>query len=51
MAPCRHFLVDDLRVDEEALAGLDLSVVAQYAESGHKARQMQALMQVLEAAQ
>ena len=44
------FLFEDLRVDEEALAGLDLSVVAQYAESGHKARQMQALMQVLEAA-
>ena len=38
-------------MDEEALAGLDLSVVAQYVESGHKARQMQALMQVLEAAQ
>ena len=45
------FLLEDLRVDEEALAGLDVSVVAQYAQSGHKARQMQALMQVLEAAQ
>jgi hypothetical protein len=29
---------------------MDLSVVAQYAESGHKARQMQVLMQVLEQA-
>jgi hypothetical protein len=46
----QSFLVDDLRVDEEALAGMDLSVVAQYAESGHKARRMQALMQVLEQA-
>ena len=45
------FLFEDLRVDEEALAGLDVSVVAQYAQSGHKARQMQALMRVLEAAQ
>ena len=44
------FLFEDLRVDEQTLAGLDLSVVAQYAESGHKARQMQALMQVLEEA-
>jgi hypothetical protein len=45
------FLFEDLRVDEEALAGLDLSVVAHYAESGRKARQMQALIQVLEAVQ
>jgi len=49
VTPCRHF-VEDLRVDEQTLAGLDLSVVAQYAESGHKARQLQALMQVLEEA-
>ncbi len=44
------FLLEDLRLDEEALAQLDVSVVARYAESGHKRRQMQALMQVLEEA-
>ncbi|MBB5347675.1 hypothetical protein HNQ81_001399 [Desulfoprunum benzoelyticum] len=44
------FLFEDLRLDEEALVGLDVAVVAQYAESGHKARQLHALMQVLEEA-
>ena len=43
------FLLEDLRLDEEALGQLDLSVVQVYAESGHKTRQMAALLKVLEA--
>jgi hypothetical protein len=46
----QSFLLEDLRLDEEALAQLDVSVVARYAESGHKRCQMQVLMQVLEEA-
>lgn len=45
------FLIEDIRVAPEALAGLDLEVVEQYARSGIKTRQMQALMLALEALQ
>lgn len=44
----RDFLLQDLRVDEEALGKMDLSVVRAYADSGHKTRQMAALRAVLE---
>lgn len=42
-----QFLFDDLRVDEEAFASLDLNVVQAYAESGHKSQLMQALLKTL----
>lgn len=42
------FLFDDLRVDEQALATFDVSVVHGYMQSGHKPRQFQALCRVLE---
>lgn len=47
-AAMARFLFDDLRIDDEALAGMDLSIVEQYASAGHKARQMEALLRVLE---
>lgn len=45
----RNFLLEDLRLDEAALGEPDFSVVRAYVESGHKSRQMAALMKVLEA--
>lgn len=44
----RRFLLEDLRLDEDALAKLDIVVVRQYADAGHKADQMRALLHVLE---
>lgn len=43
------WLFDDLRVDEAALAELDMNVVRAYAMSGHKSRQLGALLQLLDA--
>lgn len=42
------FLFDDLRIDPDALAEFDLSVVEAYAASGHKPRQLNALLRTLE---
>lgn len=47
-AAMQAFLLEDLRVDPDALANLDRSVVAHYAASGHKPRQLQALHRLLE---
>jgi hypothetical protein len=45
----RAFLLEDLRLDEEALHGFDASVLAAYVSSGYKPRQFKALQAVLEA--
>lgn len=44
----RAWLLDDLRVDESALPELDVTVVRHYLAAGHKPRQLQALLQLLE---
>lgn len=44
----RDFLLEDLRIDADVLASLDRTVVARYAASGHKPRQMKALYRLLE---
>lgn len=44
----RIFLEDDLRIDPEALAGMDLEPVRQCLAAGHKPRQLGALCKVLE---
>jgi hypothetical protein len=48
VAAMRVFLFDDLRVDGDALAGIDLTVAEEYTASGQKPRQMRALLKVLE---
>jgi hypothetical protein len=48
-AAMQRFLFDDLRVDPEALVGLDLDTVRAYANSGHKTAQLHALLHCLEA--
>lgn len=45
----RSFLTDDMRIDLEDLVGLDLSIIGQCCDSGYKARQLNALYQVVEA--
>lgn len=45
----RSFLTDDLRIDLEDLAGLDLSIIGECCGSGYKVRQLNALYQVVEA--
>lgn len=45
----RSFLSVDLRIDLQDLAGLDLSIISQCCDSGHKARHLNALYQVVEA--
>lgn len=47
----RRFLFDDLRIDVDALRGLDTDVVRAYAQCGTKTAQLRALQQCLEAAQ
>lgn len=44
----QRFLFEDLRLDEDALGDMDLQTVEQYVDSGHKPRQMKALLHVLE---
>lgn len=43
----REFLFEDMRMDHDALATIDLDIVDQYVAAGHKPRQMQALRRVL----
>lgn len=45
----RSFLQDDLRIDLGDLTGLDLSIIGQCCDSGHKTRQLKVLYQVVEA--
>ena len=45
----RLFLSEDLRIDLDDLAELDLSIIGQCCDSGHKTRQLNALYQVVEA--
>jgi len=45
----RAFLLEDLRLDEEALHGFDASVLVAYGSSGYKPRQFKVLRAVLEA--
>lgn len=45
----QRFLFDDLRIDPDALRGLDMEVVRTYASSGIKTAQLRALLQCLEA--
>ena len=45
----RSFLAADLRIDLESLAELDLSIIGQCCDSGHKTRQLNALYRVVEA--
>lgn len=47
-AAMRAFLFEDLRIEPQSLAGLDLGVVRQYRALAGKPRQMQALLAVLE---
>lgn len=47
-AAMQDFLLEDLRVDPDALVNLDRSVVAHYAASGYKPAQLQALHRLLE---
>ncbi|MCH8545001.1 MAG: hypothetical protein LAT61_15670 [Alcanivorax sp.] len=51
MSGMQRFLFEDLRLDEAMLTEvvLDWSVLEHYAASGHKPRQMRALLKVLEA--
>lgn len=49
-AAMQRFLFDDLRIDVEALLGLDLDVVRAYAVSGSKTARLVALLNCLEAA-
>lgn len=44
----QRFLFEDLRLDEDALSDMDLRIVMEYVDSGHKPQQMKALLQVLE---
>ena len=44
----QRFLLDDLRVDAEALRGLDLAVLRAYATCGAKTAQLQALLHCVE---
>lgn len=48
-ASMQRFLLDDLRIDCDALHDLDLNVVRTYAECGVKTAQLRALLQCLEA--
>ena len=45
----RQFLIEDKRIDLEELAGMDLSIICQCCECGHKERQLNALYRVVEA--
>lgn len=47
-AAMQRFLFDDLRIDGEALHGLDLDLVQTYAQGGTKAAQLRTLLGVLE---
>lgn len=47
----QQFLLENLRLDEDSLADMDLSVVKEYVDSGRKSRQLGALQQFLEAYQ
>ena len=47
-AAMQDFLFEDLRLDGDALAMFDLTIVDCYVTSGHKRRQMQTLRRVLE---
>lgn len=49
-AAMQRFLLDDLRIDGDALRDLDLNVVRAYAQCGTKTAQLQALLHCLEAA-
>ncbi|MBS0576694.1 MAG: hypothetical protein JSS45_09780 [Proteobacteria bacterium] len=44
----RRFLFDDLRIDADALRGLDLEVIRSYAQGRVKAAQLRALLEVIE---
>tara|TARA_Y100001001_G_scaffold55923_1_gene52779 strand:+ start:133 stop:858 length:726 start_codon:yes stop_codon:yes gene_type:complete len=46
----RAFLFEDLRVDEDMLEGMELSVIEHYASAGHKTGPLKALLKVLEEA-
>jgi len=50
-AAMQRFLLDDLRIDGDALDDIDLSVVHAYAQHGVKKAQLQALLSCLEAEQ
>lgn len=43
-----HFLLDDLRMDEDGLAEMDLATVQQYILGGRKVRQLELLLAALE---
>jgi hypothetical protein len=49
MRTMRSFLTDDLRIDLENLAGLDLTIIGQCCDCGYKSRQLNALYRVVEA--
>ncbi|MFP1682990.1 hypothetical protein ACLD0W_10780 [Alloalcanivorax sp. C16-1] len=48
VAAMADFLFDDLRLDEAAIGNMDLSIVEAYVRSGHKPRQMNALLKILQ---
>ncbi len=48
LSTMQTYLFDDLRLDADAIADLDLTVFRQCLATGHKPRQMAALCQVME---
>ena len=47
-AAMQRYLLEDLRIDAEALQGLDLEVIRAYAACGPKAAQLRALLHCVE---
>jgi hypothetical protein len=48
VATMRAYLLEDMRMDPEALAALDARIIKQCLEAGHKPRQLTALLMTLE---
>lgn len=51
VAGMRAFLLEDLRVEPQALAALDTRIIQQCLDAGHKPRQLAALLKAVEAMQ
>ena len=51
VASMRAYLLDDLRMAPDALAALDVRIIQQCIEAGHKPRQLTALLRALETMQ
>ena len=51
VAAMRAYLLEDLRMEPDALAALDARIIQQCFEAGHKQRQLAALLTALETMQ